>query len=153
AVRIARTASEMNISTVAVYSGDDAASLHARACDQAILLEGAGAAAYLDGAQIVRVAQETGCDAIHPGYGFLSENAAFARRCANAGLRFVGPPPEALELFGDKVRARELAQRIGTPTLAGSTGPVSLEQAEHFFEELGPGAAIMLKAVAGGGGR
>jgi len=152
-IRVARTAAEMSIGSVAVYSEDDAGSLHLKAADEAVRLTGAGAAAYLDTAQIVRVARESGCDAIHPGYGFLSENAAFARLCADAGLVFVGPPPEALELFGDKVQARALAERAGAPVLPGSGGAVTLEQAKRFLADLGAGAAVMLKAVAGGGGR
>src|SRR6202000_2912101 len=93
AIRIARSAVELNISTVAIYPPDDAASLHVRAADEALALEGSGAAAYLDGPQILRLALESGCDAIHPGYGFLSETAAFARLCHNAGVVFVGPHP------------------------------------------------------------
>src|SRR6202035_4506325 len=116
-------------------------------------LSASGPSAYLDGPQILRLALETGCQAIHPGYGFLSENAAFARLCNNAGLVFVGPSPEVLVLFGDKVQARALAKRIGAPVLPGSVGSVTLEQAESFLSGLGPGGAVMLKARAGGGGR
>jgi acetyl/propionyl-CoA carboxylase alpha subunit/acetyl-CoA carboxylase carboxyltransferase component len=153
AVRIARTAAEMGCATVAVYSDDDAASLHTRKTDEAVGLKGSGPAAYLDIAQVVAAAKAAGCDAVHPGYGFLSENAAFARACAEAGLTFVGPTPETLELFGDKGRARALAQQCGVPVLPGSDGPTSLEQAKTFFAGLGKGAAVMVKAVAGGGGR
>src|SRR6478735_7028194 len=91
AVRILRAAAELGIETVAVFSEDDAASLHIHRADQAYPLRGTGAAAYLDGAQIVAAARERGCDAIHPGYGFLSENAGFAQSCADAGITFVGP--------------------------------------------------------------
>src|SRR5271169_5846861 len=91
AIRIIRAAAEMGIRTVAVFSEDDARSLHTRKADQARALRGAGAAAYLDAEQIVAAAQAAGCDAIHPGYGFLSEQAGFARRCAEAGITFVGP--------------------------------------------------------------
>src|SRR5690606_20795675 len=94
-----------------------------------------------------------GCDAVHPGYGFLSENAAFARACAKAGITFVGPRPEVLELFGDKAQARALAESNDVPVLAGTSGPTTLEQAEAFFDGLGDGAAVMIKAVGGGGGR
>src|ERR1700732_137628 len=110
AIRIMRAAAELGIRTVAIYSEDDANSLHTRKADEARPLRGAGPAAYLDGDQIIAVANAAGCDAIHPGYGFLSEHAQFAHRCAEEGLRFVGPRPEILELFGDKVRARSLAE-------------------------------------------
>src|ERR1700761_7580958 len=149
AIRVARAAAELGIATVAIYAEDDAASLHTRKADEARALKGKGAAAYLDIAGIVAVAREAGCDAVHPGYGFLSENADFARACAEAGLIFVGPTPETLALFGDKARARELAAKTKVPVLAG-TGVVSLEEAKAFLAKHG---AIMLKAVAGGGGR
>jgi len=150
AVRIARTAAEMGLATVAVFSEDDAASLHTRKTDRAVALKGSGPAAYLDIDQVVAAAKDAGADAVHPGYGFLSENAAFARACAAAGLTFVGPTPESLELFGDKGRARALAQQCGVPVLAGTDGPTTLEQARAFFAANG---AVMVKAVAGGGGR
>jgi acetyl/propionyl-CoA carboxylase alpha subunit/acetyl-CoA carboxylase carboxyltransferase component len=153
AIRIARSADEMNIATVAIYSQDDAASLHTRVSPASAALSGSGPAAYLDGPQILRLALEAGCDAIHPGYGFLSENPAFARLCNNAGVSFVGPSPEALVLLGDKIQARALARRVGAPVLLGSPGAVSLEQAEQFLISLGEGGAVMLKALAGGGGR
>ncbi|HLK25496.1 MAG TPA: carboxyl transferase domain-containing protein [Caulobacteraceae bacterium] len=153
AVRIARTAAEMGLATVAVFSEDDAQSLHARAADEAVALKGQGPAAYLDGAQIVAAARERGAQALHPGYGFLSESAAFARACADAGVTFIGPSAETLDLFGDKTAARRLAIRCGVPVLAGSAGAVTLDEAKAFFAELGEGAAVMLKAVSGGGGR
>src|SRR5579859_4083913 len=109
AIRIIRAAAELGIRTVAVFSEDDAGSLHTIKADEARPLRGAGAAAYLDVEQIVAAAQQSGCDMIHPGYGFLSENAAFARRCAQEQITFVGPRVELLELFGDKLRAREAA--------------------------------------------
>jgi acetyl/propionyl-CoA carboxylase alpha subunit/acetyl-CoA carboxylase carboxyltransferase component len=152
AVRIARTAAEMGIATVAVYSEDDAASLHTRKTDSAVGLKGSGPAAYLDIAQVVAAAKAAGCDAIHPGYGFLAENGAFARACADAGITFVGPTPETLELFGDKGSARALAQQCDVPVLAGTNGPTTLEAAQAFFDGPGQGA-VMVKAVGGGGGR
>src|SRR5271167_3182907 len=151
AVRIIRAAAEMGIRTVAIFPDDDAASLHTRKADEARRLNGAGAAAYLDGEQIIALTRDAGCDAIHPGYGFLSENAAFARRCASAGITFVGPRAEMLELFGDKVQARALAERCGIPILRGTRRETSLEEAQAFFEGLGDGAALMVKALAGGG--
>src|SRR6516225_1830219 len=109
AVRIARAAADLGIASVAVYSEDDAASAHLRKADEAHALGRAGAAAYLDGERILALARATDCDAVHPGYGFLSENAGFARAVAAAGLRFVGPSSAALDLFGDKARARDAA--------------------------------------------
>ena len=153
AVRILRAAGELGIGTVAIYSEDDKDALHTRQADQSRALRGSGAAAYLDGEQIIAVAKDAGCDAIHPGYGFLSENAAFARCCAEAGIAFIGPRFEILELFGDKVRARETAADAGVPVLAGTRGPTSLGQARQFFRSLGAGGAMMIKAIAGGGGR
>ncbi len=153
AVRIARTSAEMGVATVAVYSEDDAASLHTRKTDEAVALKGSGPTAYLDATQLIAAARACACDALHPGYGFLSENAAFAQACATAGLVFIGPAPETLQLFGDKGRARALAQQCGVPVLSGSDGPTTLDQAKSFFEGLGQGGSIMVKAVAGGGGR
>jgi acetyl/propionyl-CoA carboxylase alpha subunit len=153
AIRVIEAAAELGLATVAVFSGDDAKSLHVIRADEAHQLQGAGAAAYLDGGQLIAVAQQAGCDAIHPGYGFLSENAGFARRCAEAGIMFVGPRPELLELFGDKVQARQLAARCGVPVLVGAAGPSSLAEVKAFFQSEGENAAIVIKAVAGGGGR
>jgi len=153
AVRIARGAAELGIESVAVYSSDDANSLHTRTADEARDLGLEGPAAYLDIDRVLDAARASGCDAIHPGYGFLSENAEFAARCEAAGFRFVGPRPDILALFGDKVRARALAHSAGVPVLRGSEGPVTLEEARAFFQALPPGRAMMLKAVAGGGGR
>ena len=153
AIRIARAANELGIETASVYSNDDAASLHARNADESHRLDGVGAAAYLDMEQVVALARSTGCDAVHPGYGFLAENAVFARRCAEEGVVFVGPTPEVLELFGDKVEARRLAAANDVPVLPGSSGQVSLDEARAFLDDLGPGGAVMVKAVAGGGGR
>ena len=151
AVRIARAGAELGLRTVAVYAEDDALSLHVRAADEALPLTGTGAAAYLDIRQIVAEAKQAGCDAIHPGYGFLSENAAFAEACAKEGIVFVGPSPEALRLFGDKAEARALAEREGVPLFPGTKGATSLEEARAFMEKTG--SAVMLKALAGGGGR
>ncbi|HEY8609021.1 MAG TPA: carboxyl transferase domain-containing protein [Noviherbaspirillum sp.] len=152
AIRIARAAADLGIPSTAVYSDDDSASLHLRKADRALPLQGRGAAAYLDAAQIVALALETGCDAIHPGYGFLSENAGFAALCAAHGVRFVGPSPEVLRLFGDKAQARGLAQRAGVPVPRGINEAVTPGQAEAFLASLG-GAGMMIKAIAGGGGR
>jgi len=153
AIRIMRAAAELGIRTLAIYSEDDATTLHTRKADEARPLRGAGAAAYLDLEQIIAIAKAAGCDAIHPGYGFLSENAKFAHRCAEEGIRFVGPRAEILKLFGDKVQARLLAERAGVPVLPGTSGATSLKEAKEFLAALGAGGAMMIKAVAGGGGR
>ncbi|MFN0039249.1 MAG: biotin carboxylase N-terminal domain-containing protein, partial [Burkholderiales bacterium] len=153
AIRIARSAADLGIRSHAVYSEDDRDSDHTRKSDQAHALRGQGPAAYLDAAQIIRVAREAGCDAIHPGYGFLSENADFARQCAEADIRFVGPSPKALDIFGDKAKARRLATRCEVPILPGTDGATTLAQAQSFLRSIGPAGALMIKAIAGGGGR
>jgi acetyl/propionyl-CoA carboxylase alpha subunit/acetyl-CoA carboxylase carboxyltransferase component len=153
AVRIARAAAELGARTVAIYSQDDAESLHIRRAEHAVELPGAGPRAYLDGAAIIAAGLAAGCDTIHPGYGFLSESAAFARDCADAGLRFVGPTVEQLQLFGDKGRARSFAQGLGVPVLGGSFTATTLDHARAFLAALDPGGRVVIKACAGGGGR
>ena len=150
AIRIMRAATEIGLRTVAVYPADDARSLHVQRADLARELTGAGPGAYLDIDQIIAVALATGCSLVHPGYGFLSENAEFARRCASAGLTLTGPGPDVLDLFGDKVRARAFAAEHGVAVLPGTVGATTLAQVEAFAAEHG---AVMVKAVAGGGGR
>ena len=122
AIRIARAAGEDGLATVAIYPADDALSLHVRAADAAHEIPGQGARAYLDIEAVIAAARATGCDALHPGYGFLSENTALARRCAEDGIVFVGPSPEALELFGDKAKAKALAKSCGVPIIDGTSG-------------------------------
>ena len=153
AIRILRAGTELGLRTVAVFSEDDADSLHTRFGAERVVLPGVGARAYLDAEAIVAAAREHGCDAIHPGYGFLSENADFAEACAAAGIRFVGPRPEVLRIFGDKARARDTAMAAGVPVIAGTRGGITIEDAQAFFDGLGHGGELMLKAVAGGGGR
>ena len=153
AIRVLRAASELGMRTVAVFSEDDAACLHAHRADEARCLRGSGPAAYLDGEQLAALAAEAGCDAVHPGYGFLSESAAFAALCEGRGLCFVGPTPETLDVLGDKVRARALAKRAGLPILRGTPGPTSASEARDFLASLGPGGEIVIKALHGGGGR
>jgi acetyl/propionyl-CoA carboxylase alpha subunit/acetyl-CoA carboxylase carboxyltransferase component len=150
AVRIMATASVLSIETVAVYPADDAACGHVGRADAAVELPGAGAAAYLDVDAIIAAAAGTGCDTLHPGYGFLSERPELAARCAAAGLRFAGPGPEALALFGDKAAARARARELGVPVLAGTGADPSPGQVLALLREHG---AVMVKAVAGGGGR
>ncbi len=156
AVRILRALADQAIASVAVYSEDDSRSLHVRKADLALQLRGRGASAYLDGEQIVRLALEHDCDAIHPGYGFLSERADFARQCAEHELCFIGPDPLALALLGDKVRARACARQAGVPVLEGSELLSNAAAAEAFYDTLvsrNPACGMVLKAVAGGGGR
>jgi acetyl/propionyl-CoA carboxylase alpha subunit/acetyl-CoA carboxylase carboxyltransferase component len=150
AIRIARAAADSGLGTVAIYPADDAASLHLRTADESHEIPGRGARAYLDIEAVVAAAKATRCDALHPGYGFLSENTVLARRCAEEGITFVGPSPEALELFGDKAKARALAKDCGVPVIEGTEGPTTLDEARAFFAATG---AIMIKAIAGGGGR
>ena len=152
AIRIARAAQDLGIETVAIYPQDDVASLHVRKADSAVELEGKGASAYLDIEQIVRVAVAADCDGVHPGYGFLSENAGFAQAVRQQGLSFVGPETDALTVFGDKAKARALAEQLGVPVLAGLSHAVSEDEARDFFAEHS-GSGIIIKAIAGGGGR
>lgn len=153
AIRIARAAAELGIRSLAIYAEDDAESLHTRQADHAQPLRGRGASAYLDQQQLIELALAQGCDAVHPGYGFLSENAEFARRCEAAGLTFIGPSADVLERFGDKARARDLAREHGIALASGSNRATSLEDAKRFFRELPGGSGMMIKALAGGGGR
>ncbi len=153
AVRIMRAADELGIRTVALFSEDDASSLHTKKADEARPLRGSGARPYLDIKGILAVAREAQCDAIHPGYGFLSENAEFSRRCAEEGVIFVGPRPETLDMLGDKARARVLAEELGVPVVPGTNGPTTLKEVKEFFSSLGEGASVMIKAIGGGGGR
>ena len=152
ALRIARTATDMGIACVTVFAQDDAGAWRGAFESPAISLTARGPAAYLDGAKLIAIARETGCDAIHPGYGFLSERADFAGDCEAAGLVWIGPTPGQLALFGDKAEARALAARCGVPLAPGSARAVSLEEAKAFFAE-GHGRAMMIKAIGGGGGR
>jgi acetyl/propionyl-CoA carboxylase alpha subunit/acetyl-CoA carboxylase carboxyltransferase component len=153
AIRVARAAAELGIRTVAVFSEDDIQSLHIRKTDEAYPLKGKGAAAYLDSEELLAIAHAKNCDAVHPGYGFLSESAHFARRCTGEGLKFVGPQVDVLELCGNKVNARLLAERNGVAVIPGTSHSTSLEEARAFLDSLGAGGAIMIKALAGGGGR
>ncbi len=150
AIRIAQACDELGSETLAVYAEDDHASLHTRKADRAVALQGRGVAAYLDQAQLLAVARAEQCDAIHPGYGFLAENAAFAEQCEAAGIRFIGPGAEVLRQFGDKAAARALAERCDVPLVPGINRAIDLAEAQAFLNEHG---ALMLKALAGGGGR
>lgn len=153
AIRIMHALAELGWRSVAIYAEDDQNALHVSKADCAVPLQGTGPAAYLDGEQIVRIARQQQCDAIHPGYGFLSENPQFARQVTAAGMVFVGPDAEVLALFGDKARARALARDCDVPVLQGLDHAVSLAEAQAFFAALPDGAGMVIKAVAGGGGR
>ncbi|QLA83868.1 carbamoyl-phosphate synthase large subunit [Acidovorax sp. JMULE5] len=152
ALRTVRALHDLGIASVAVYADDDAASPHVHAASAAVALGATGPAAYLDGARLIAIAQAQGCDAVHPGYGFLSERADFARACADAGLRFIGPTPAQLALFGDKAQARALAQQQGVPLMPGTQAAVTLQEAQAFFAQHAH-AGIVIKAIGGGGGR
>jgi len=154
AVRILRAAAELSILTVAVYSEDDTASLHLhlRLADETAALPQKGVQAYLDIKSMIAAAKRSGCTAIHPGYGFLAENADFSRQCEKENILFIGPAADTLALFGDKTRARDLAKNCGIPILPATAGPTSLKQAKDFFTSLTDNAAIMIKAIAGGRG-
>ncbi|MFI4976656.1 MAG: carboxyl transferase domain-containing protein [Caulobacterales bacterium] len=153
AIRIARALAELDIRAVMMFAEDDAASLHVAAGDESLALKGVGARAYLDIDGVVAAAKAAGCDAVHPGYGFLSENAAFARACEAASLTFVGPGPDALEAFGDKTKARDLARSLGVPLIGGTDGRAGLADVQAFFAALPKRSAMVIKAAAGGGGR
>ncbi|ASN38268.1 acetyl/propionyl/methylcrotonyl-CoA carboxylase subunit alpha [Paeniglutamicibacter terrestris] len=153
AVRIARAAADHGLMSVAVYSDPDADALHVRRADEAYPLNGtSGAQTYLDIEKILAIAQLSGADAVHPGYGFLSENADFAQAVIDAGLSWIGPSPESIRALGNKVTAREIAVRAGAPLVPGTDGPVeSGAEVRAFAQEFGLPVAI--KAAFGGGGR
>ncbi|CBT74866.1 MULTISPECIES: acetyl/propionyl/methylcrotonyl-CoA carboxylase subunit alpha [Glutamicibacter] len=153
AVRIARAATDANIASVAIYSDPDADALHVRRADEAYPLHGStGADTYLNIEKIIQIAKHSGADAVHPGYGFLSENASFAQAVIDAGMSWIGPSPEAIEALGNKVTARQIAVRAGAPLAPGTDGPVKdAAEVRAFAEEYGVPVAI--KAAFGGGGR
>lgn len=154
AIRILRACNELHIKTVAIYSREDSGSYHRYKADEAYIV-GVGKKpidAYLDIEGIIKIAKEANVDAIHPGYGFLSENVDFARRCEEEGIQFIGPTSKHLDMFGDKVKAREQAVSAKIPVIPGTDGPVAnLQEVEQFSETYG--FPIMIKAALGGGGR
>ena len=152
ALRVMRTCREMGITSVAVYSEADATALHSRYADEAYCIGPAPAAeSYLDATKIIAATHACGAEAIHPGYGFLSERAEFARACAEAGIAFIGPSPETLRKLGDKVEARRIADAAGVPSVPGSDGRVSPSEALILAPQIG--FPLLIKAAAGGGGK
>ena len=153
ALRVIRTCREMGISTVAVYSTADRESLHVRFADEAVCIgPPAGKDSYLNMPAIISAAEVTGVDAIHPGYGFLSENSTFARICTEYGIKFIGPKPEVMDAMGDKATAKETMRKAGVPVVPGSDGIVeSLSKAKKIAKQIG--FPVIIKATAGGGGR
>ncbi|MDO5031119.1 biotin carboxylase N-terminal domain-containing protein [Corynebacterium sp.] len=153
AVRIARAARDLGIRSIAIYSEADAGALHTRVADEAYALPGNSAAdTYMNVPALLDIAVRAGADAVHPGYGFLSENADFARAVASAGLTWVGPSPESIELLGDKIAARRVAEEVGAPLAPGTSDPIDdWQEARAFAEE--HGLPIAIKAAYGGGGR
>jgi acetyl-CoA carboxylase biotin carboxylase subunit len=153
AVRVIRACRELGIATVAVYSEADRESLHVLMADRAVAIGPPGPAeSYLAIDRVVAAARATGAEAVHPGYGFLAENAAFAEACAAAGLVFIGPPPSAIRAMGDKVAARRTARRLGVPVVPGTETPVT-DDAEAARVAASVGYPVMIKAAMGGGGK
>jgi acetyl-CoA/propionyl-CoA carboxylase biotin carboxyl carrier protein len=154
AVRVMRTLEELGIASVAVYSEPDRDAPHSRRAQEAYLL-GPGPAneSYLNVEKIIEVAQQAGAEAIHPGYGFLAENAAFARACDEAGITFIGPPPDAIDAMGSKTRARDLMKKAGVPIVPGTTDPVDDVEAARKVIDDEVGYPVAIKAAGGGGGK
>ena len=154
AVRVVRALEELGIAAVAVYSELDRDALHVRRAGEAYLLGGPTAAeSYLNVEKILAVAREAGAEAIHPGYGFLAENAAFARACDDAGIVFIGPPASAIDAMGSKTRARELMREAGVPIVPGTTEPVATVEDARKIADAEIGYPVAVKAAGGGGGK
>ncbi|HHT13940.1 MAG TPA: acetyl-/propionyl-CoA carboxylase subunit alpha, partial [Propionibacterium sp.] len=153
AVRVIRAAADAGIGSVAVYADSDAESLFVKLADEAYALNGATPAdTYLNIPKLLAIAERSGANAIHPGYGFLAENADFAQAVIDAGLIWIGPPPSAIENLGDKVKARHIAQKVGAPQVPGTPDPVAdADEVVAFAEQYG--LPIAIKAAFGGGGR
>jgi pyruvate carboxylase subunit A len=152
AMRIIRGCRELNIATAAIYSDADASGIYVKKADESYLVGPGPVKGFLDMKQIVEIAKRIGADAIHPGYGFLSENATFAQLCEASGITFIGPSPQAILLMGSKVKAREIAKQAGVPIVPGTeSGVTTVEEALAFAHSIG--YPVMIKASAGGGGR
>jgi pyruvate carboxylase subunit A len=152
AMRVIRACRELNVATAAIYSEADSTGIYVKKADEAYEVGPGPVKGFLDGQQIVDLALRIGADAIHPGYGFLSENADFAALCQTSGITFIGPSPRAITLMGSKVKARELAKQVGVPIVPGTDGGVStVKQALAFATKAG--YPVIIKASAGGGGR
>ena len=155
AVRVIRACRELGIPTVAVYSDCDRGARHVRDADQAVHIGASPAAeSYLRIDRLIDAARATGADAVHPGYGFLAENAAFASACGDAGLTFIGPSPDAIRLMGSKTGARDVAIRAGVPVVPGAEAPLAASATDDEIRREGDrvGYPLLVKAVAGGGG-
>lgn len=153
AIRIAQSCADLGVESLAVYAEDDGRALHTSRADGAAALKGRGVSAYLDMQQLLEIAKSQACDAVHPGYGFLSENPEFSRLCHEQGLVFIGADAELLTQLGDKSQARALAKKHQLPLVAGVDSACSLTEVQGFFQSLGDKPAVMIKALAGGGGR
>ena len=153
AIRIARTCNDLGIKTVGIFSEDDINSLHLSKMDESFMIDEKGASAYLNIKKIIAVAKQEKVDGIHPGYGFLSENPAFAKAAKQARLKFIGPSEKSLTIFGDKSEAKKLALKLDIPVVRGTQGKTSLKQASSFFKDLKKNSSVVIKAIAGGGGR
>ena len=152
AMRIIRACRELNIATAAIYSDADPTGIYVKKADESHLVGPGPVKGFLDSQQIVDLAKRIGADAIHPGYGFLSENAAFAHLCTASGITFIGPSPQAIHLMGDKIQARNLAKQVGVPIVPGTEqGVTNVDDALAFARTAG--YPVMIKAAAGGGGR
>ena len=154
AIRVMRSLEELGVASVAVYSEPDRDAPHARRADEAYLLgPGAASESYLVVEKIIDVAKESGAEAIHPGFGFLAENAAFARACEEADIVFIGPPADAIDAMGSKTKARELMKAAGVPIVPGTTDPVKNVAAAKKIIDKDIGYPIAVKAAGGGGGK
>jgi acetyl-CoA/propionyl-CoA carboxylase biotin carboxyl carrier protein len=154
AIRVFRALRELGVASVAVYSEADRDALHPRKADEAYLLGGAAPSeSYLNVERIIEVCRESGAEAVHPGYGFLAENAAFAKACEDAGIVFIGPPASAIEAMGSKTRARELMDKAGVPIVPGTTKPVETVEDARKIIEKSIGYPVAIKAAGGGGGK